>query len=785
MPPPAPFPTNSSTADWLLTYPAFLLFLQHKVQFLSLAVVNTDNLLLPIPPKLDSFLKKHVLHKKQLRQIFNFLFAVFLIRKHVWKPMQTLLKDHNNSIFQVAKFYVYERFLVQAVFQNVLKKYNLFGTRSKIEKEMVKMETGFDTELSKNLDATIITTREVLKQGSNTERVRTSSASSSSSCYTALPAAGLPKEKILQLLQSRADEDKAHWNNGKISGAVYYQSADLNKMPTKQDEPRSKTKDNSSSALAIDVNTVMKEAYGMFMLSNPLHSDLFNNCRQLEAEVIAMVGDLFTGATTSQQGKVEQSRQEVQTSATLVCGSLTTGGTESILMAMLSYRNKWLSENNIELTDPSNTRIPNIVLPVTAHAAFDKAALYFGIKLRKCGIVAGGATAGEQADVVDSTGSCRKVVPGGVNVAEMKKLVDEDTVAVVGSAPNYPNGAMDPLLSISDEIAVPNKIPFHVDACLGGFLLPFIELAGLGKTSQPFTFAELRGCTSISVDTHKYGFCAKGASVILYRNSFYRSFQFTAVPDWTGGIYATPTIAGSRNGGIAATTYAALVSFGRDGYVECTGKIVACARRIEAEIQEAAATKTTSTPAEDEPGPPPPRRPLICQYLQQLGKCDTSVVCLASRKPKEVNIYAIASIMREKFDWNLNSLQNPPSIHLCVTLPVAVADYVLDETTKESESRFVADLEKSVEICLADPAWNKKAAAGVYGMAASIPNSLAGDLTKVYLDSCYKVQKTVTSPSTSTSTSSEICGGGSSGDNSSTTTGTTPAEQRSPAATAE
>lgn len=148
---------------------------------------------------------------------------------------------------------------------------------------------------------------------------------------------------------------------------------------------------------------------------------------------------------------------------------------------------------------------------------------------------------------------------------------------MVGSCPNFPYGTIDDIEAIS-ALGLKYNIPVHVDACLGGFLIMFMKRAGYPL--KPFDFS-LPGVTSISADTHKYGFTPKGSSVILYSEPKYRHYQFTVSTDWPGGIYGSPTVNGSRAGGVIAATWATLLYHGEDGYTEATKRIVDTTKYIE------------------------------------------------------------------------------------------------------------------------------------------------------------------------------------------------------------
>merc|ERR1712141_161380 len=164
----------------------------------------------------------------------------------------------------------------------------------------------------------------------------------------------------------------------------------------------------------------------------------------------------------------------------------------------------------------------------------------------------------------------------------MRRAISSRTCMLVGSSPSFPHGIIDPIEDIS-KLGVQYNIPVHVDACLGGFLVPFMEEAGF---SLPLFDFRLPGVTSISCDSHKYGFAPKGSSCVLYKNKEYRQFQYFLQPDWPGGIYASPSFAGSRAGAIIAACWATMRLYGRLGYVESTRKIISTQIRITEELQE-------------------------------------------------------------------------------------------------------------------------------------------------------------------------------------------------------
>lgn len=188
------------------------------------------------------------------------------------------------------------------------------------------------------------------------------------------------------------------------------------------------------------------------------------------------------------------------------------------------------------------------ILPESAHAAFNKACHYFNIKL-----------------VSAPLGADFKV-----DVQKMKKLINRNTILLVASAPGYAHGMIDDIRAVA-KLAEENNIGCHVDACLGGFLLPFLRDSKVLDIPE-FDF-RVPGVTSMSADTHKYGYSVKGTSVVLFRNSDLRRSMYFVNVEWNGGIYASPTIAGSRPGALIATTWASLVSIGKNGYLSAAKEI--------------------------------------------------------------------------------------------------------------------------------------------------------------------------------------------------------------------
>ncbi|KAL7094018.1 hypothetical protein ACP275_11G074900 [Erythranthe tilingii] len=393
--------------------------------------------------------------------------------------------------------------------------------------------------------------------------------------------------------------------------------------------------------------SLINKACSMFAHTNPLHQDVFQSVVKFEAEVVAMTAALLGSKEKSSGGQI--------------CGNMTSGGTESILMAVKTSRDYMKINKGITC--------PEMIIPVSAHSAYDKAAQYFKIKLWR--------------------------VPVGpdfrADVKAIKRHINRNTILIVGSAPGFPHGIIDPIEEMG-KLASTNGICLHVDLCLGGFVLPFARK--LGYPVPPFDFS-VDGVTSISVDVHKYGLAPKGTSVVLYRNHELRKNQFVAVTEWSGGLYVSPTIAGSRPGGLVAGAWAAMMSLGLEGYLENTRKIMEASKRIEKGVRQ-------------------------IPELFVVGRPDMTIVAFGSNV---LDIFEVNDIMSSK-GWHLNALQRPNSIHICVTLQHV--------TVTED---FLKDLTDSVQTVKANPGPINGGLAPIYGAAGKMPDrGMVQDLLVDFMD---------------------------------------------------
>jgi glutamate/tyrosine decarboxylase-like PLP-dependent enzyme len=372
-----------------------------------------------------------------------------------------------------------------------------------------------------------------------------------------LPPTGKSREEVRSEIEQALTRD-ADWRGGKIWSLVYFAGE--------------------------DVDAVLKDAYTAAFYTNGLGPGAFKSLRKFESEVVSMTASLLNAPDGA--------------------GNMTSGGTESILMAVKTARDYARAERGI--TEPE------MVIPLSAHPAFDKSAQYLGVKAVHTPV---------REDF-------------RADVDAMRREVTPNTVLVVGSAPNYPFGTIDDIPQIA-AVASERGIPCHVDACLGGFLLPFVER--LGYEVRPWDF-RVPGVASISADLHKYGFSARGASTIMYRDAAYRRHQFFAQTDWPGGLYGSPTMTGSRPGGAVAAAWAVMTYLGDEGYTRLAKVIMDTTRAIQSGIN-------------------------AIDGVHVVGEPDMSVFAFTS---DTLDIHMIGDAL-DALGWHPDRQQKPASLHLMVT----------------------------------------------------------------------------------------------------------------------
>ncbi len=391
----------------------------------------------------------------------------------------------------------------------------------------------------------------------------------------------------------------------------------------------------------------LNEAFGRFAHVNALQRDMCPSATKFEAEIIAMTLDLLHGEAVTD---------------TEPAGLLSSGGTGSISHAMLAYREYGAQQRGI--------RHANVIKPETAHPAFDKACHLFGIELKVAPV-----------DPVTTQ----------VDTAWVDAHIDDQTVAIVGSACNYGYGTIDPIDALSD-IALAHGVGLHVDSCLGGFILPFGQ--ELGYDIPVFDY-RIPGVTSISADTHKYGYALKGTSVLTFRDKALRNAQYFFLTDWSGGKYCSPGMDGSRSGGLIAATWASMVQLGREGY-----------RRYATQIFETAATMQEAVRSHPE--------------LRILG----NPTFLFSFTSDEFDIYHVNDFMRGR-GWRFNGQQYPNALHMAVTRP---------QTQAGLSDTFATDLAEAVAYAV-EHADSAPASGAIYGgVAGGMTEEADGFITMVMAD---------------------------------------------------
>lgn len=391
----------------------------------------------------------------------------------------------------------------------------------------------------------------------------------------------------------------------------------------------------------------LTEAFRLFAHANVLQRDMYPSATKLEAEIVAMTRSMLNGDDR-------------------VAGVVTFGGTESLIDPMLAYRDQARAERGIDQ--------PEAIIPMTAHVALQKAGHILGIKIIR-------APLGDDYRV---------------DVGWVRAHVNANTIALVGSAPNYAHGVIDPIAELG-QIALERGIGLHVDACLGGFILPWGEK--LGYPVPRFDF-RVPGVTSISADTHKYGYALKGTSVLLYRDAALRKYQYFLHPDWPGGIYFSPGLSGSRSGGLVAATWAAMVSLGEKGYLEVARNIFATAAAIKAGVES----------------------------IPELEVIGEPTFLVGFRSP-ELDIYHVNDHLISR-GWRLNALQLPPALHFCVTRP---------NTAPGVADAFIADLRAAVAYAR-HPAREAPRSGALYGLGGTpAGNEVLDTLFTAALDAMYEV----------------------------------------------
>jgi glutamate/tyrosine decarboxylase-like PLP-dependent enzyme len=350
---------------------------------------------------------------------------------------------------------------------------------------------------------------------------------------------------------------------------------------------------------------VLTAAHDAYLWHNALNPNVFPSLRRMTNDVIEIAASLLGGDEVDDD----------------LAGFLTSGGTESILMAVKAAKVRAAHERDVHA--------PNIVLPMSAHAAFDKACQYFGVESRRIPV---------RADF-------------RADVDAMAAAIDDATVLVVGSAPQYPQGVIDPIPELA-SLAQERGTGCHVDACMGGFVLPFLERAGRNTPAWDF---RVPGVTSLSADVHKYGYAPKGVSVIMHRSKELRRHQTFAFDGWLGGFYGSSGILGTKPGGPIAAAWAALQFLGEEGYRRLSEESFTARERFVAGVR--------ATPG-----------------LAILGEPEVTLAAItASGSAPEVDVFALGDELFRR-GWHLDRQGPPDSLHAtCMPVHLPVIDEFLTD----------------------------------------------------------------------------------------------------------
>jgi glutamate/tyrosine decarboxylase-like PLP-dependent enzyme len=405
----------------------------------------------------------------------------------------------------------------------------------------------------------------------------------------------MAKDDVLAALDAKRAND-ARWQDGRTFGMVY---------------------DGGPS-----VHEVAEAVALRFLHDNALNTIAFPSLGQIQSEVCAAAADLFHGETAA--------------------GFMTSGGTESILMAVKSARERGHAERDVTA--------PEMIVPESAHAAFHKAAHYFGLKVHKVRV-----RDDWRADV-DAMADC----------------VNDNTVLIAGSAPQYPQGVIDPIPELA-ALAADVGASFHTDACMGGFVLPFMEQ--LGHDVAPWDF-RVAGVTTISADVHKLGYAPKGASILLHRTKDLRRYQTFVFDDWLGGFYASPAMQGSRPGLPMATAWAVMHHLGMDGYRRLTDTTIRTTRRMIEGVR-------------------------AVHGLRVLGEPEAHVLAIAA--DGDLDVFAVDDALKAR-SWVLDRQAPPDSLHatVCAGNEPVIEEFVRDLAVAVDEVRGTRTDDRSTNYATLD-----------------------------------------------------------------------------------
>lgn len=469
-----------------------------------------------------------------------------------------------------------------------------------------------------------------------------------------IPEKAIDRASIVEEIRSNTNADGSYCHDGKAFALVYYNDEGRFKGHSEMNaDVFASLQTLPNEGLGPDREKMLRQVFKVTSHGNALNPLMFPSLRKYETECIAMVAWMLNGDSRT-------------------VGAMTSGGTESILMAIKSFKEMALEQRPHVLE-------PELIAPITIHPAHEKGGHYFGVKIVHC-----------RVDPVTKR----------ADMEHLESLINENTIGIAVSAPQYCHCVVDPVAE-AGQLALKHNLPLHVDACYGGFALPWIERLGYKVPEWDF---RVPGVTTISADLHKGGFCPKGASFIMFRDDSVRRHMYYAYSEWPGGLYVSPTMAGTRPGANIAMAWATLKTMGQDGYLSEARAVMDTCERMKAGVQSVEGLK-------------------LVVETQMCG------FAFHSTDPS-VHIFALADEMEKANGWKMERQSNPDSLH-CSIMPAHANQNMAEAFCRDVASAF-ATVKSSGKT-------SKEGTAAIYGMVGNIPDkTIVDDFLKGFFSEIYK-----------------------------------------------
>jgi len=559
---------------------------------------------------------------------------MFCVSKYISINELNPMRCYGSNIFNIFNHIEWNSF--KKVSSNMLKIYGTYHLLSKLYQKTPYFKTIFFKLIKKNAYVRSIITHETQKIRHDIKNDLNKSIEGNT-LFLTLPDDGKTDKFIVDTIKSYRNENNKMVDLTKLSGCIYHQETEL--------------------------DTTMSLIFPYFYRSNPLHPDVFPYIRKMEAEIISMCAHLMNSPNPN-------------------AGCFTSGGTESILLACKTYR---------DIAYERGIKEPEIIVSKNAHAAYWKAGQFFNIKIVEIESFYNDSYDYDDTSVNDDGSDVNNTYCEPIClslIAILENVINKNTIAIIASTPSFNHGIIDPIKKIAD-IATKNNLYLHLDHCLGGFIIPFL------KNNTKYDFS-VQGVSSISMDTHKYGNGPKGGSVLLYNDIELYKKQAFVKEDWSGGIYGTSNITGSRDGNAISLTWATMMKIGYNGYNLNAHKISKLTRYLASQLN-------------------------LISDIFVYGNPATCIVGIGSYT---LNIYLLSDALKE-LGWNLNVLQHPASFHLCIT----------NVHTKEIIDTFIKDIRNSVTIIVSQKHTNTPLKVkSIYGTTQKIQDGeIISDVVREYI----------------------------------------------------